>query len=81
MLPSPYLQASPYIYKLYIFLIGYKQVIEYLIETDPTVFVASFIEKLGQSEVLNLLLSIVWLLSPSPSKASSQATGKSITAM
>jgi hypothetical protein len=46
-------------------------VIDYLIEREPKNFVKSFAEGLHQSEVSNLLLSILWLLSPSPAKVKS----------
>lgn len=48
-----------------------ENVIDYLIEREPKNFVKSFAEGLHQSEVSNLLLSILWLLSPSPAKVKS----------
>lgn len=49
----------------------HQQIIDYLIDRDPVIFVKSFAEGLHQAEVANLLLSILWLLSPSPAKSKS----------
>jgi len=58
-----------------------ENVVDYLIEQDPLIFVKSFIEGLHQSEVSNLFLSIIWLLSPSPAKSKNEGSPSEMRVM
>jgi uncharacterized membrane protein YgcG len=50
-----------------------EKVVNFLIGLDSRQFVSSFVDNLDQSEVSNLLLGVVWLSSPMPSKMKSDA--------